>query len=730
MERRIAGVSSPFPRSLRAGVMLLAAALLVVSGPGIAQGTARPGTRAQGGGLASADAAPTRPWTDPIGDLALSLDYDVDRIFRFVTDDIRYEPYPGILRGARGTLAAGAGNSVDKALLLAALLDAGAVHYRFARGPLDAATSTALLGSLSTDLDGARKMAKDPLARGLEQATAVGATVRPTDSAQLAQIEQDTSTVVAQAAPRLAATKADLDGTVTMIEDALQGAGVDLPSGTDLSLPPAESTAHTWVQVAMGPDWVDLDPTMAGSQPGAVLTKPAETLTALPDDLRSKIEFGVLVETMSGGQLTTNEVLTYDGYADALAETPVTFAQGKPSGFQSLGQTLGDLLGEGWLQYRPALFVGSQIVVADRSVAFPSGSGSDPFGTQASGAPAGPVEGEATAEWLEVRVTPPGAATDVARRTVFDRLPADLRASGQLTPSAVAPIQLADDGKGSADFLPMLGVRTFAVATGPTTAASVAAVPKDALGMFALAYHSVRDALGAELALDAGARTFVDGPNIAALTVDVADNGGSRVARLGLDILRRDQGVLPLTGTPIGAARSQLIAGVLSQLAERFAIEVQADPRLPTAVTDVGTVFEAAANQGIHTLVLQGSVPDTLPYGPAATSLIKDAVASGDVVVVPAAPVMVGDRERVGWWKVDPRTGVTTDVMDDGAGQSVGEYALIVDEDLGAILCEGAMARQVALAIIATAAGLGAYGLTDIYWIYEDGFRGVTCTAL
>ena len=75
----------------------------------------------------------------------------------------------------------------------------------------------------------------------------------------------------------------------------------------------------------------------------------------MPDDLRDTVEFGVLVETMSGGQLTTNEVLTYDGFADALAGTPVTFAQGKPSGFQAMGQTLNDLLGEGWLQYRPAL---------------------------------------------------------------------------------------------------------------------------------------------------------------------------------------------------------------------------------------------------------------------------------------------------------------------------------------------------------------------------------------
>ena len=222
-----------------------------------------------------------------------------------------------------------------------------------------------------------------------------------------------------------------------MIEDALHGAGIDLPSGTDMSLPPAETTAHTWVQMAKGSTWVDLDPTMAGSQPGAVLTQPAETLPELPDDLRNKIEFGVLVETATGGQLATNEVLTYDGYADELAETPVTFAQGKPSGFQSIGVTLGNLFGGGWIDYRPALFVGDQAHVADHGVAFPSGSGSDPFSTQASGAPAGPVEGEATAEWLEVRVTPPGGQPEVVRRTVFDRLPADLRAAGQLTPSAI-----------------------------------------------------------------------------------------------------------------------------------------------------------------------------------------------------------------------------------------------------------------------------------------------------
>ena len=267
MERRTGGATSPFARTHRTAVMLLAAALLVVGGPGVALGTAGPGSGAQGG-RAAVGSAPSRPWTDPIGDLAFGLDYDVQRIFRYVADAIRYEPYPGILRGAAGTLSAGAGNSVDKALLLAALLDASQVRYRFARGPLSAAASATLLGSLSTDIAGARKMATDPLARGLDQAEAVGQTVKPADGAKLAQAEQAASTAQAQNAARLAATKSNLNSTVTMIEDALQGAGVDLPSGTAIALPAAETTDHTWVQMAFGTSWVNLDPTMAGSTAG------------------------------------------------------------------------------------------------------------------------------------------------------------------------------------------------------------------------------------------------------------------------------------------------------------------------------------------------------------------------------------------------------------------------------------------------------------------------------
>ncbi len=143
---------SPAGRFGRSAALLLAGVLLVVSGPGVAASSVPAAARPA--------AVAAQVQGDPIADLASDLDYDATRIFRYVADEVRYEPYPGILRGARGTLAAGAGNSVDKALLLGALLDASVIEYRFARGPLDAATAAELIAPLAIDLADARAIAR------------------------------------------------------------------------------------------------------------------------------------------------------------------------------------------------------------------------------------------------------------------------------------------------------------------------------------------------------------------------------------------------------------------------------------------------------------------------------------------------------------------------------------------------------------------------------------------
>src|SRR3954468_5822245 len=47
----------------------------------------------------------------PVADLAANLDYAPEQAFAFVRDRMAYDPYPGVLRGATGTLWGLAGNA-------------------------------------------------------------------------------------------------------------------------------------------------------------------------------------------------------------------------------------------------------------------------------------------------------------------------------------------------------------------------------------------------------------------------------------------------------------------------------------------------------------------------------------------------------------------------------------------------------------------------------------------
>ena len=60
----------------------------------------------------------------------------VDAAFAFVRDEIGFEAYTGSLRGARGTMWSEAGNSLDQASLLIALLRAQGIACRYVRGTI------------------------------------------------------------------------------------------------------------------------------------------------------------------------------------------------------------------------------------------------------------------------------------------------------------------------------------------------------------------------------------------------------------------------------------------------------------------------------------------------------------------------------------------------------------------------------------------------------------------
>jgi hypothetical protein len=409
----------------------------------------------------------------------------------------------------------------------------------------------------------------------------------------------------------------------------------------------------------------------------------------------------------------------------------VRFAHSTPSDIERFGTTLVNAFGDGWIDYRPTLDIGGGSLVADEPVAFALGDvegggglfeGSDLLDDGASPSDrAGPPDGEATAEWLTVSVTRPGSESSVARRTVFDRLPAHVRHGGEPTVDAVEPIELVDlDGTGSTDFVPMLGIEAFSIATGPTSAAAIlASLPGDELGTFALAYHGLRDAMGARMAIDAGARTFVDGPNIVSFSLGVDLAAQRPTYHVGLDIWHRDHGILPLAGPSMTVAEAQLIAGVTGHIAEQVALESLAvSGGAERRAIGVGALFEAAALEGIPTIVLHGAVPDSMPYDPMATALIEEAVGSGDVVIIPAQPVIIDDRESSGWWRVDPTSGVTADVMDDASGSEIAEYEVQVGEKIRRYQCTGAYAKSVMAQLVDIAFLVGSIEASSMWRLF------------
>ncbi|MEW5800650.1 MAG: transglutaminase family protein [bacterium] len=74
----------------------------------------------------------------------------VDAVFAFVRDEIGYESYTGSLRGARGTLWSKAGNSLDQASLLIALLRGQGIPCRYVRGTLSDGDAKGLILSMFT----------------------------------------------------------------------------------------------------------------------------------------------------------------------------------------------------------------------------------------------------------------------------------------------------------------------------------------------------------------------------------------------------------------------------------------------------------------------------------------------------------------------------------------------------------------------------------------------------
>lgn len=604
-----------------------------------------------------------------VAELAASLDWDVARMFEFVAAEVDYHAYSGVLRGATGTLWARAGNSADQAMLLGALLDEAAVPWRFAVGSLDAEAADKLADRAVPTVDDARRRAAEVLL----PSDVAGAWNGEGPWQRTAELDDLFDTARRRVAD-----------TVELLTEALTSAGAapaDVPS-----TPPAdELDQHVWVQYADGPSWIDLDPSVTDGVMGTVYASSPETSTSLPDDRFHTVTLRVTGEVVTGGVPARVEFVSHTVRSADVPDTPIYVVHAPTSWLDITSGLTGDQ------QYVATVVLGDLAVEGATPIVLAAGEGIDDVLGDASSA----VEGQTIAEWLEVDVAVPQGGVRTATRLIYDRIPEERRASGDLGLDDLPPIVTThiDDEIGDV-FMPFAAPQIVSITAHPLPASvfggetSPVATQDDMVAKGAFAVGHVRDLVALDQLASTGVAAYADEPIV--MSIQMAPNGSpageDQTVVLGVDLVHIHRRAATLRDTTTSVAAG-IVAGAIDHAAERFVVD-GVGPRLSSGYfsdASAGRVFELASDADIAIVALSpGSAVDIAGLGSAPRGLIEEALAAGRFVVVPEGTVELGGAQRIGWWEYDPATGAAVDRMDDGRGASAAEYGLLMRVAWGA----------------------------------------------
>ncbi|MBX3028842.1 MAG: hypothetical protein KF809_01660 [Chloroflexi bacterium] len=588
--------------------------------------------------VATAEALPAAEWE--VDALAATLADDPAAAFRTVRDRIAFEPYPGALRGADGTLAARAGSSFDRALLLAAVLDVMGVRTRFAFGQLDDDTAATLVAH-----------ALDPIAEPLQ------------DAGPLAGRTLDLDAI---------ATRARRDHA--LLRGALGSADVVLggPSGDD-TIP--DVRAHAWVQVEQDGVWIDHDPSLPGLEPGDTLTPITTTSDVMPDTAWQSVGLRLEAETLTDGVLDRTPVLDHVAPAATLEDSEV-FLYFQPD--QGGGGLLfGASAEEG--SFVPLLMIDGEVTAGDAFSVLDASGDDGGFGFGLGGGGGG---GTAFAGlWLTVTTTAPDADPIVTTIPLVDRVPDATRASGLVAVEDLAVLPASDAGP-----LAMGAIRHLMVGTGGANPRAAAIGQADAmwwagtelLAADASTEYPLGDLLWPlavaddtitlvleRLLVPAIGRAGVVAPVIGrprlVVTTFGADPAGGELLQLDIDlVLDGLRLVAAPDADPTDLAHRRLWYGALGSALETEVMR-------QTAVSTAGDalLMSTSLAMGGPLSVLTSDAAAALP--PTTPATLRGSLAEGLLAVVPGDPAGADT-----WWTIGPADGTTRAILAPSGGASRG----------------------------------------------------------
>lgn len=581
---------------------------------------------------------------------AAELDQDPAKIFDYLSQGVAFESYVGSLRGARGTLWSGAGNALDEASLGIALLRASGVPARYAQGDLPDAIGAALILS----------MFPNPLR--ITGFVPVGATVA--DPANDANLRQETKN-------------------------------------------------HFWIQFDDGTGFQDADTAFQQSQIGQTLTTALATFNEVPDELRHKVTVRLNVEKFS-------QATAAFGFSDGLGSQtvidevfPTVQLVGRPltvGNYVSSNSISAPVISAVTHTYLPYIRLGDEAFdiqgdnqIRDRT--FQEVFTNFPFGSEII-----------TGVFLELEVHSPNEPTEFMTRTLFDRIGFAARNGSTGTRVTVDP-----NGAPSINNFDLytIGIRTGGRDSEAVFGAGLAGDSFSEFEDFASKYLTTN--LSNQTALDAEGlnrtrdllvtiqrvklaqfeaaataltnslervslvRTYLNRPriSIASSTVDFDANLSSSRLNFAFDLRSTAQRVLPAPGQNASIASTfNLQRGFLENEIEAGLFDSDLNSNLVNKTVSVRSIFDAAEAQNIPLVSLlpkRTREVDALPLSAEAKSRISIAVTNGRLVIVPGEMIELNGQQVIGWYEVDPLTGETIGVLEDGThgiNEQVANFAI------------------------------------------------------
>jgi len=568
------------------------------------------------------------------------LGHDAERIVAFVRDEVAFEPYEGLLRGASGALLARAGNALDQALLLRALLAAGGVDARLVARDLDAGEAAALHAAFAARAP----VAEDPPPDVEGAARELGVPVEPI------------AAIVRERSVREAAVLEEV-----LEVSAREAARLERLLAAHLVPGPAAlPTRHYWLEI----DGVAIDPTATGLGLEGGSAVGAADLAAQ----RTTLTFRLVLERANGSEIETEELLEVELFVDEVAYRPLDLVvypepDALPHALELMAMTPAERA-EALRQvsdFHVALLVdgrrfGGWSFDLEGAVRRPRG---DPrvaaatavgggmgglFGRSlGGGAPA--ASGELHAVRLEVVVAERDRGERTHTRTLFS--------------AGDAPFPMLRDS-----FL----VETHLLPAGESARRTLGALAANADALRALLYGT-----GTSRAIEPEAE-------VAPLLLEYADARRRLLAALGAAPVFEGVGI-------VRESRQLLLPDGEARIALRHAIDLM-DTRY-AFLDEAGGYDQAAAlragvaETALEWLLLLRRHPGGVDADRSAWTLLERARTTGAEAGVGAE----ADALHVRWsddasWSVDPRTGLGIGRVAGGAGQGMVEYAWMVSEKL------------------------------------------------